>query len=294
MQRQWKGNTKGTPWMHRMLIASFKIMDLRFIYLGLVLFVVPSCMLFSHKGYIAQYHYFRRRLHYGVLRAFFAVGKNHYRFGQVIIDRFYMYAGGHFDFELEGYDRYLALEKEPGGFMILSSHTGNYELAGYTLRAQRKRFNALVYGGEAQVIMQNRHKELDRNNINMIVVSDDMSHLFAMSNALSAGEILSIPGDRLLGSPRHVDVDFMGAKAQLPMGPYALAVQRGVPVLAVQVMKEGVKRYRVVINPIAPESDARGRSARVQSLAQAYAANLEQAVRRYPHQWFNYYEFWNA
>lgn len=75
MERQWKGNTKGTPWMHRMLIASFKVMNLRFIYAGLAVAVVPCCMLFGHKGYLAQYRYFRQRLGYNRVKAFVAVGK---------------------------------------------------------------------------------------------------------------------------------------------------------------------------------------------------------------------------
>lgn len=50
MERQWKGNTKGTPWMHRMLIASFKVMNLRFIYAGLAVAVVPCCMLLGTKA----------------------------------------------------------------------------------------------------------------------------------------------------------------------------------------------------------------------------------------------------
>lgn len=292
MERQWKGNTKGTPWMHRMLIASFKVMNLRFIYAGLAVAVVPCCMLFGHKGYLAQYRYFRQRLGYNRVKAFVAVGKNHYRFGQVIIDRFYMYSGGSFDFTLEHHERYRELEHKEGSFLILSSHTGNYEIAGYTLSARLKRLNALVYSGEAITIMQNRKKELEKNNIAMIPVSDDMSHLFMMSNALDNGEILSIPADRILGSPRYLKCDFMGAKAKFPLGPFALAVQRDLPVLAVQVMKDNVKRYRIIIAEIAPSSDAVKPKDKMQSLAQAYARNLEATLKRYPHQWFNYYDFW--
>ena len=176
--------------------------------------------------------------------------------------------------------------------MILSSHTGNYEIAGYTLSARLKRLNALVYSGEAITIMQNRKKELEKNNIAMIPVSDDMSHLFMMNNALDNGEILSIPADRILGSPRYLKCDFMGAKAKFPLGPFALAVQRGLPVLAVQVMKDSVKRYRIIIAEIAPSSDAVKPKDKMQSLAQAYARNLEATLKRYPHQWFNYYDFW--
>ena len=58
---EWKGNTAGSTWMHRTLIASFRIMNLRFVYLGMAVFVVPMYMLFAHQGYITMYHYFRQR-----------------------------------------------------------------------------------------------------------------------------------------------------------------------------------------------------------------------------------------
>jgi predicted LPLAT superfamily acyltransferase len=32
----------------------------------------------------------------------------------------------------------------------------------------------------------------------------------------------------------------------------------------------------------------------MQQLAQAFATQLEDIVRRYPTQWFNYFDFWKA
>ena len=290
---QWTGKTKGLPLMHRMLIGACRFMPLWFIYTGLAIFVVPSCMIFSHKGYIAIYHYFRQRWHYGPLKSLWWVYKNHYRFGQVIIDRFYAYAGGTFNITIDNYDLYLDLEKKSDGFMMVSSHIGNYELAGYKLKAENKRFNALVYGGEAQVVMENRQTKLSHNNIRMIPYSKDMSHLFLLSSALGEGEVVSIPGDRLFGSPRSMECDFLGAKAKFPQGPFTLASQRNVSVLAVNVMKKGYKKYHIYITQLPlPDADASRRES-VEQLSQAFASEIERVLNIYPEQWFNYFEFWN-
>ena len=279
--------------MHRMLIGACRFMPLWFIYTGLALFVVPSCMIFSHKGYIAIYHYFRQRWHYGPLKSLWWVYKNHYRFGQVIIDRFYAYAGGTFNIMIDNYDLYLNLEKQPKGFMMVSSHIGNYELAGYKLKAENKRFNALVFGGEAQVVMENRQVKLSQNNIRMIPYSNDMSHLFLLSSALGEGEVVSIPGDRLFGSPRSVECDFLGAKAKFPQGPFTLASQREVPMLAVNVLKEGYKKYRIYITQLPQPPEGINRKESVEMLSQAFANELERVLHLHPEQWFNYFEFWN-
>ena len=280
--------------MHRALIWSFKYLNLRFVYLGMAVFVVPFYMLFAHKGYISMYHYFRQRQGFGVWKSFRYVYLNHYRFGQVILDRFATYAGRRFELELDGNDTFVELCHKQSGFMIMSCHVGNYELAGYAFKATEKRYNALVYSGEAKTVMENRNRVLSKNNIRMIPVSEDMSHIFLMNEALSDGEIVSIPGDRIFGSPRYVECDFFGSKARFPLGPYAMALQRGVPTVAILVMKESAYRYKTYIRQIQAENRKYvSRNERAASLAQSFAREMEAVLRKYPEQWFNYYEFWS-
>lgn len=291
---EWRGNTGGMTWMHRVLIWAFRYMNIRIFYGCMAVFFVPFYMLFAHKGYISMYHYFRQRQGYGVWKSFRYVYLNHYRFGQIILDRFAVFAGRQFQFELDGYDKYLELCKGESGFMILSCHVGNYEVAGYTFKATEKRYNALVFPGEAKAVMENRHRVLTENNIHMIPVSEDMSHIFLMNDALASGEIVSIPGDRIFGSPRYVECDFMGSRARFPLGPYMLALQREVPTIATFVMKVSAYRYQVYIRRI--QTDDRpfaNRHEQAANLAQHFASEIENILRQYPEQWFNYYEFWN-
>jgi len=290
----WQGNTSGTTWMHQTLIRSFRIMNLRFVYLGMAVFVIPFYMLFAHKGYITMYHYFRRRRHYGVWKSFLYVYLNHYRFGQVILDRFAAYAGKEFEFELDGYPLFERLSEGEEGFVILSCHVGNYELAGYSITSMRKRYNALVFSGEAETVMENRNRMLSKRNIRLLMVKEDMSHLFTLNEALSNGEIASIPADRIFGSPRHIDCDFLGCKAHFPLGPYALALQRDLPTIAIFVMKASPYRYKVYIREVkADDKSYRNRQEKAANLAQHFVGELEQVLEMYPEQWFNYFEFWN-
>jgi len=288
---QWTGKTAGMRWMHRALIASMRVLPLWFVYAGLAVFVVPSCMLFAHKGYIAMYHFFRQRFGFGVLKSFWYVYRNHYRFGQIIIDRFANYAGKQFDFDLEGYDHYQQLANQDAGFLLFSSHVGNYELAGYAFTAREKRFNALVFSEEAEEVMSNRNRLLSKNNIRMIPIREDLSHVFQINNALSDGEIVSMPADRIFGSPKYVDCQFFNATARFPYGPFALATRKNLSALALFVMKVGLRRYKVYIRPIeTPHENTRDAS--VSAMAQTFAGEVEKIIRQYPDQWFNYYEFW--
>lgn len=286
----WKGNTGGTTWMQRSLITMMEFIPLRIMYVVIDIFVIPFYMLFVHQAYLAMYHFYRQRRGCSMLGAFMNVYRNECKFAQIILDRFYIYSGGKMEFEIDNFELYEQLAKSDEAFVIYSAHIGNYEAAGYKLKANNKRYNALVYGGESETVMENRRRLMAENNINMIVTKDDLSHLFEMNNALSNGESLSIPGDRMFGSQRHITCSFMGAKAKFPLGPFAIAAQRETPAIAIHVMKEKTHLYHIYIQKI--HGEGKNIKERAENLARDYVTGLEKVVNAYPTQWFNYYEFW--
>lgn len=294
----WAGTTGGMPWMQRLLVRVLGFMDQRLVYVFMAVVVVPGYMLFAHKGYIAQYHFFRQRMGDTPLKAFLHVYVNHFRFGQIIIDRFAVYGGKHFDFEMEGYDHWQEVERQPEGFVQLSSHIGNYEMAGYSIKVRIKKFNALVFFGEAATVMSNRAKLFTPNNIAMIPVMPDMSHIFLLNNALADGGIVSMPADRIFGSQKCLSCRLLGAEARFPLGPFSLALSRNCPIIGVWVMKKNWHTYHILIRDIGEEArrdptwETMKKTARLQLLADTYVARLEEVIRLYPTQWFNYYEFW--
>lgn len=287
---EWSGKTDGQPWMQRSLIAMFRVLPLWLLY-GVMALVVPFYMIFNRKGYRAIYRFFHERLGCSPLKSFGNVYLNHYRFGQIILDRFGVYAGKKYQFITEGQEIMDELETHPEGLLLLSSHIGNYEIAGYSLKPKKKKFNALVFGGETATVMENRQRLLSQNNMSMILVKEDLSHLFAINAALDNGDIVSMPADRIFGSQKNVECQFFGAKAKFPLGAFAMAIQKNVPVLAVFVMKEGMKKYHAYVKAIEcnPQS---GKREQMAQLAQSYAEQLETIVRCYPTQWFNYFDFW--
>lgn len=287
--KNWSGKTDGTPWMQRSLTVIYKLVGIYPMY-AVMGIVILFYMLFSHKSYMAAYSFFRKRMEYGRAKAFVNVYRNHYVFGQIILDRFAAYAGKKFQLEMDGYDKFLSMADGEAGFIMLASHVGNYEMAGYTLVSEKKPFKALVFGGETATIMENRLRLLGRNHISLVPISEDMSHIFIMSNALANGEILSMSGDRMI-SAKTVSCTFFGEQAKFPIGPFALAVQREVKMLAVFVMKVSTSRYHVRITEVHADHTGTARQ-RAAALAQAFAAELEKTVRQYPTQWFNYYNFW--
>ena len=279
--------------MHRTLIGTLRWLDVRLIYVFTSIFIIPVCLLLNlNHSRITAYRYFRQRLGYGCLRASWYTYVNHCLFAQVVVDRFAVFAGKRFMLDIDGYEYFQQLELETKGFVILSSHIGCYEVAGYSLISKSKRFNALVFGGEKATVMKGRQEALSKHNIRMIPVREDMSHLFIVNEALSNNEIMSMPADRIVGSAKVVKVNFFGETASLPAGPFSVTTMNGFDALAVNVMKISAKRYKVYVTRLSYDTQA-PRKQQMQQLANCYVEELERRVRQYPSQWFNFYDFWS-
>lgn len=264
--------------MQRALVGMMRVVPHEVFYVPMAL-VVPFYVVFNAKGARAIYRYYRQRLLLGRFQACTGVLWNHLLFGAVVIDRFAAFAGRKFRFEIENLPIFEELAKGEKGFLMLSSHVGCYELAGYTLVSHNKTFNAVVYEGESETVMKSRAALLTANNMRLVPVRPDMSHLFTINAALDRGEIVSMPADRLNGSPKAVRCDLLDAPVSLPRGVFALAKAKEVPMLAVFVMKEGFRRYRIFVHRV--------------DGPQQFANALQLVLLCYPAQWFNFYDFWN-
>lgn len=288
---KWSGKTYGSSGMHRWLIGCLKFIDVRFLYVFAWIFVVPPAMIFNTAATKAVYRFYRTAFCSCKLSAAWRTFLNNCVFAQIVIDKFAMYAGRKFDITVENKELFDNLASRPGAFIQLSAHIGNYEIAGYSLKSEAKTFNMLVYGGEKESVMLNRNRIFAGRNIRMVCVSPGMEHLFEVNRILSDGEILSMDADRSYGSNRTFKVDFFNRKASLPQGPFVLAASRQVPVLFVSVMKCGAKKYTVSVSRIDGETSGGGGDSAL-GLARNYASVLEETVKKYPLQWFNFYDFW--
>lgn len=288
-ERRWEGKTYGNGWMHRTLVRMLRFVDVRIIYLFSDIFVVPFCVVFNRSRRSAWYFY-RHRMGFGFFKSVHMTWRNHCMFSQVVIDRFAMYAGRRFKVQIVGEDLFAQFSERPEGFLQLSSHIGNYEIAGYSLRSG-KGIHAVVYSNEKESVMQGRSSMFSKTNVSMIALKEDMSHLFEIDSAICSGDIVSFPSDRYMAGSKCVTTHFLGKDAKFPLGPFSVAAMRGVDVLAVNVMKSSLTGYRIYMTQLHYDKNL-PRKDQTSQLCRAYAAELERMLRMYPSQWFNFYDFW--
>ena len=280
MAQEWSGQTGGTHWMQRSLVSIIRHTDIRVAYAMMHLWLIWYIIVRRVERRGA--YLFHRRRGRSRIEAAIDVYRSFYHFGQAIIDRFAVYAGQQFSVTVENRDLYYGRVHNKDGFIMLFSHVGNTEIAGYFLSTPDKPLHILAYGGESPVVMEHRRQVLARNNIDMITVQpNDMNHIYHIGDVLQRGEILAAAADRRSGEAT-VTCTFMGESALFPSGPFRICQVVKQPVLLVFVIKEDAKSYHVYCEQLQPTKD----------IASQYAQAVEHFALKYPYQWFNFYDFW--
>jgi len=291
--RQWKGKTGGGSFGQWFLFTVLGKIKVSALYPVLYL-VIPFYLLFGRKGYTYAMTYFRKHLGMTWFQAFKATYKNHITFGKVVLDKFALLAGNakQFNIEVENIEIFNEATCKPEGAFVMSAHIGNFELAAHCLHQDKKQFYSLVYGGESQAIVERREQTLSKFNMNLISVTNDMAHLFAIKDAIETGNMVIIHGDRLFGSPKSFSADFLGKPAKFPIGAFRIATQLEAPIYVVYIMKGKGLSYQGYVRKLEYPADERSSVKKAECLGKQFVATLEEILKKYPEQWFNYYDFW--
>jgi predicted LPLAT superfamily acyltransferase len=220
------------------------------------------------------------------------VYRNYYVFGQTLIDKIVVMAGipNKFTFQFEGEHHLRQLVAAGKGGILLSAHLGNWEVAGHLFKRLETRINIVMFDGEHERIKKYLSGITGERNVNVIVIKDDLSHIYAINDALSNNELVCMHADRFMEGNKTVQARFLGEDALFPAGPFLLAATFKVPVSLVFAFKETSTHYHLYATP--PRAYHGRRQQGVQEAVNEFVEVLDEMVRKYPEQWFNYYDFW--
>ena len=286
----WSGKSRGTLLGIRIYVLIIKKAGLYTAYFVL-LFVALYFFLFSFTTSKSIYYLFRKRLHYGPARALLNVYKNYYTYGKIQLDRIAITSGfkQKFTFEFDGKAHINNLLKNKKGGILLTAHIGNFNLAKHFFEEEHSKavVNLVITDFEHRQIKNYLDSVTGTSQVKVIVLKDDLSHIFEMKEALANNELLVFAADRYLEHSKTFKADLLGEKAKFPQGPFKLAARNKIPVLFVHLMKKNNFHYHFYARPYNPEKFT------AQELLKYYLDDLEKMVKKYPHQWYNYYDYWN-
>jgi predicted LPLAT superfamily acyltransferase len=290
---QWEGKSKGNKSGYRIFVFVCKTFGVLPAYF-LLRFVAFYYFLFSWSSSRHIYHYFNSRLGYSPLRSLFSIYGNYYVFGQTLLDKIIVMAGieNKFTYNFDGEENLRKMVENGRGGILLSAHVGNWEAAGHLLRRLNTRINVVMFDGEHQRIKQYLDQVTGGKNFNVIVIKNDLTHVYAISEALARNEMICLHADRFLPGNKTIRKYFLGAAADFPAGPFQLASGFNVPVSIVFAFKESATHYHFFGSGLLQRNNDESKSEFTDKLVNAFTGQLEQKIKGYPQQWFNYYNFW--
>jgi predicted LPLAT superfamily acyltransferase len=287
----WQGKSRGNKAGFRIFVWVLKHAGLPAAYL-LLRFVAFYFFVFSGKAFRYQYVFFRQRLGFTPFRAIGSIYKNYYWFGQTIIDKIVLTSGMNnpFRFEFEGEENLMAMVAQKKGGLLLSAHIGNWEIAGHLLKRLGTDMHIVMYDGEQQQIKDYLESITEKHAARIILIKEDLSHIYAIQEALSKNAFVCMHADRFLEGNKTLHGVLLNRQARFPAGPFLLARSFQVPVSFVFAMKDKTFDYHFYASASKIYSGPKESS--MQEMLQDYCVQMEKTIRRYPLQWYNYYDFW--
>ncbi|MCM4156755.1 lipid A biosynthesis acyltransferase [Gramella sp. AN32] len=286
----WKGTSRGTLTGFKIYVWIIKTFGLYPAYFVL-LFVAAYFIIFSFNSTKSTYYLFRKRLGYPPVAAALNVYWSYFTFGRIQLDRIAITSGlkKKFTFEFDGIEYIQNLLKQGKGGILLTAHIGNFNLAKHFFEERHAEavVNLVITDFEHRQIKSYLDSVTGKPDVKVIVLKDDLSHIFHMKKALENNELLVFAADRFLENSKTYDVEFLGKKVKFPHGPFKLAGRNKIPVLFVHLMREKNFHYHFFARPYNPEKFTS------KEILKSYLEDLEKMVKKYPHQWYNYYDYWN-
>ncbi len=287
--KKWDGKTRGGVLGYKIFLKILRIGKFPFAYFILYFVALYFCI-FAPRASKSHYQYFRSAHNFGVLKSIIGVYKSFYVFGQSILDKVGLIGGvkHNFTFDHSVSDILYKVPEQGKGALLISAHIGNYEIAGHFLTKLDVPINVLMFDGEDNQIKEYLEEEvMQEKRFNTIYLKEDRSHLFKMAAAMRNNEFICLHGDRFLDQHDTLTTDFFGKEARFPKGPFELAQRFDIPYVFVYAVKTSKYSYKFLTSNPKISSD------KPEQILKEYVSNLEEVLKEYPYQWFNYYPFWD-
>ncbi len=290
MASNWEGKSKGTVTGYKIFIFLIHKFGIRGAYV-LLYFVAFYYCFFAAKSTKAIYQYLKKILQYSTVKSLFSIYKSYLIFGKILIDKAAISSGlkNKFSYSHNGQENIKELLAKKEGGILISAHIGNFEIAQIFFDEidVHSQINLVIADAEHRQIKEYLESVTTRSRVKLIVVQDDMSHIYQITTAINNGELVCFSGDRFIPGNKTLTSNLLGTPCKLPSGPFLLASRLKVPVLFLYVMKEKHMKYSLYAHP------AQFKNRDEIGLLNEYTKSVELMLEKYPLQWFNYYDFWN-
>jgi predicted LPLAT superfamily acyltransferase len=282
------------------------------------IWLIRTVGLYAGRGFtrawlypITLYFYFRRARERRDSREFLSIAlgrparawdvlKHIHSYAATILDRLFLLRDKNlhrFDLRVDGLDALQAEMARGRGVLLLGAHFGSFEaLRALTVHEPAVKLRVVMDLHQTPALNELLHALNPGIAANVIDAGVDPGALaLALHEAARQGALIGLLADRPRPHEPTAPVEFFGRCARIPVAGYQIASMLDLPVVLAFGVYRGGRRYDLHFETLAqsikiPRAE---RAAQLQAWAQRYAARLEDYARRYPYNWFNFYDFWD-
>jgi len=175
------------------------------------------------------------------------------------------------------------LNKEGG--VILLSHVGSWASAAHSLNSELPPMNIVMRETTKQNIQKvekntnNKEKTVKIIDLNQDAISANIQ----IANALISNELVALMVDRVVDKRKSIKVDFLDSKVFINKSPFEIAQKVKKPLVAIFVTCNSAKKYDITLEKIEGNT--------LEEMSQEYSKKLQNIIKEYPLQWYNFYDF---
>ena len=182
-------------------------------------------------------------------------------------------------------DYIIKVLDEGRGLLMLSSHTGNWQVMMKKLPDFKVRKNVVMQlQGFDELNKFLAIENGDKEGINIIDSEKGMETSLEILSELKNGNLVSIMADRTITSAKNISVKFFNNTVSLPLGPFLIAASAGAPIVQLIPYRNDTCSYKLEIYRISIPDSGKKKD-KIQMIAEEYIHNIETFLTRHPYEW---------
>ncbi len=195
--------------------------------------------------------------------------------------------------EVSGMEHLEAAVERGKGVLLLTAHLGNWELGGLLLKGIDLPVSVVYVRDQSPAAEEFRAFLRGLIGVGEIPI-DPTSQLSSLPvlRALSEGRVVAMQGDRDFND-RGIEFDFFGSPAPFPVGPMTLTRMTGAALIPAFVTYDEQHRFDITFGEAIEVATGGTRQEDARAAARRWVEVVERAVRRWPDQWYTFFDFWN-
>jgi predicted LPLAT superfamily acyltransferase len=192
-------------------------------------------------------------------------------------------------FEVEGDKEELNKSKR----LVLSAHVGGWQVASNELALSGIPINIVVYEQTTSDVIKMIKKQ-DKVNLKKINFTDDFfSNIIKINSVISEGENIAMLADRFINIEHTVKVNFFNNETYINSVPFLISYIKRVPIVNIFTIRKSDLHYKIYVKSVINPDNLKSKQEYIKYAADLYIKDLEEILKKYPEQWFNFYKFWN-